>query len=135
MNRNDVYIAILGLKANFRGEDLVQKVKALGITPEIIWGIPVAEIGIERLSNYANQEQARYITGRNLTVQEISCALGHLEMYESFLNSGKRFALFLEEDADFDHTIESILDIEYNLQKYFECSLCGQHLNRSKFSQ
>ena len=113
MNHKDIYVAILGLKANFRGEELVQKVEALGITPEVIWGIPVEEIGIERLLNYANQEQARYITGRNLTVQEISCALGHLEMYESFLNSGKKIALFLEEDADFDHTLESILDIEY----------------------
>jgi GR25 family glycosyltransferase involved in LPS biosynthesis len=75
--------------------------------------MPVAEIGIERLLNYANQEQSRYITGRDLTAQEISCALGHLEMYETFLNSSKAFALFLEDDADFDERIEEVLEIEY----------------------
>lgn len=113
MKLENVYVAVLGLRSNFRGEGLVQKIEVLGIIPEIIWGIPVAEIGIERMLNYANQEQANYITGRDLTVQEISCALGHLEMYESFLNSGKEVGLFLEEDADFDEGIESILGIEY----------------------
>jgi len=113
LNRQDLHVAILGLQSNFRGEELVRKVEALGITPVVTWGIPVAEIGIERLLNYANQEQARFITGRDLTVQEISCALGHLEMYESFLNSSKAFALFMEEDADFDEKIKDILDIEY----------------------
>jgi len=113
LNREHLYVAILGLKSNFRGEELVQKVEALGITPEVIWGIPVVEVGVERLLNYANQEQARYITGRDLTVQEISCALGHLEMYESFLNSNKKIALFLEEDADFDGKLKEILGIEY----------------------
>jgi len=113
LKREDLYVGILGLQSNFRGQELARKVEALGITPVVTWGIPVAEVGIERLLNYANQEQARFITGRDLTVQEISCALGHLEMYESFLNSNKPFALFMEEDADFDENIKDILEIEY----------------------
>lgn len=113
MNRQDLYVSVLGLKTNFRGEELVRKVETLGLSPEIIWGIPAEEIGFERLLNYADQRQARYITGRDLTAHEISCALGHLEMYESFLNSGKAFALFMEEDADFDVNIEQILEIEF----------------------
>jgi GR25 family glycosyltransferase involved in LPS biosynthesis len=110
---NEIFVGILGLKSNFRGDELLRKIQALGIPPEIVWGIQVDEIGNDRLLNYASQEQARFIMGRNLTVQEISCALGHLEMYEVFLNSGKDFALFLEDDADFDDNIEEILGIEF----------------------
>jgi glycosyl transferase family 25 len=121
----ELYVGILGLKSNFRGERLVNKVKALGITPEVTWGIPVAEIGVDRLLNYVNQEQARYISGRALTLQEISCALGHLEMYESFLISDKQFALFLEDDADFDGKLIELLKIDFSQKKPAVLQLAG----------
>jgi hypothetical protein len=117
MKRNQIFVGILGLKSNFRGDQLLKKVHALGIKPEVVWGIPVAEIGIDRLRNYSNQEQAKYIMGREMTMQEVSCALGHLEMYESFLTSGKQVALFLEDDADFNENLEEILGMEYPLDR------------------
>jgi len=125
LKRQEIFVGILGLESNFRGTELVRKVEALGITPEVIWGIPVAEIGIERLLNFANQKQAFFISGRELTVQEISCALGHLELYESFLSSGKQFALFMEDDADFDEKIEEIFGINYPLEKPVVLQISG----------
>jgi GR25 family glycosyltransferase involved in LPS biosynthesis len=46
-----------------------------------------------------DQEKARLLLRRNLSYAELSCSLGHLEMYETFLLSASKWGLFLEDDS------------------------------------
>ena len=125
MTLDGLFVGVLGLKRSFRGDGLLESIQRLGLNPNVVWGISVDDVGTERLISYANQVQAKYILGRELTAQEVSCALGHLEMYEAFLNSEKDFGLFFEDDSEFDEQLNNILRIGFPSDSPFVLHLGG----------
>jgi GR25 family glycosyltransferase involved in LPS biosynthesis len=96
---NDVRAYVLGLKNKFRGAVLINDLSTLGLGPKIIWGLDVNDFEIEFLEGMIDQNKCRVILGRELSYSELSCALGHLEMYEEFLSDGPEWGVFLEDDA------------------------------------
>lgn len=125
LKNDELFVGVLGLKKSFRGDHLIESIEKLGLKPNIVWGISVGDVGADRLLNYANQVQAKYIIGRELTAQEVSCALGHLEMYEAFLNSERDFALFFEDDSEFSEELVKTLQIRFSRNSPFILHLGG----------
>jgi glycosyl transferase family 25 len=95
-----VSIYILGLKKRFRGAALQESITEFGFDSKLIEGIDASEArNQEILTQYVDQKKAKFVFGRELALSEVSCALGHLEMYETFLLSGDNWGLFLEDDV------------------------------------
>jgi GR25 family glycosyltransferase involved in LPS biosynthesis len=96
---SDVKAYVLGLKNKFRGAALINDLSTLGLGPKIVWGLDVDDFEVEFLDGMIDQNKCRAILGRELSYSELSCALGHLEMYEEFLSDGSEWGVFLEDDA------------------------------------
>jgi hypothetical protein len=90
---------VLGLEKNFRGSDLLDNLVALGLQPRVVWGLEVSMYCQEYLDSLIDQKKCKLILGRTLSHFELSCALGHLEMYEEFLADEADWGIFLEDDA------------------------------------
>ena len=89
---------ILGIKSNFRGERLIQELISYNISPKIVWGPEVSE-DISLIESHINQKFANFTIGRDIKPQEVACCLGHIRMYENFVESGDEWGLFFEDDA------------------------------------
>jgi GR25 family glycosyltransferase involved in LPS biosynthesis len=96
---NEVSTFVLGLKRNFRGIQLINQFQELGLNCKVIWGLDVFDFKVDFIENLIDQKKCRLILGRELSHFELSCALGHLEMYEEFLAQGTEWGIFLEDDA------------------------------------
>jgi hypothetical protein len=101
---------VLGLKSRFRGEELVANLIDQNLEVNVTWGIEVDEFEPEYLDSLIDQRKARYILGRRLSYGELSCALGHFEMYEKFLLTNKEWGLFFEDDAVVRNRFDATLD-------------------------
>lgn len=107
--QNTVEILILSLRRNFRGNELLQQLRSLQFDFKIIWGLEVSEFSNSFLDSMLDQSKSKLILGRKMSYGELSCALGHLEMYENFILTGKPWGLFLEDDAKILPGIEDVL--------------------------
>lgn len=101
---------VLGLKSHFRGEDLVTQLADSEIGVKIVWGLEVDKFEKNFLNSLMDNCKSRYILGRRLSFGEVSCALGHLEMYEEFLLTNKEWGLFLEDDAIVQSSFDAVLE-------------------------
>ena len=107
--QNTVEILILSLRRNFRGNELLQQLRSLQFDFKIIWGLEVSEFSNGFLDSMLDQSKSKLILGRKMSYGELSCALGHLEMYENFILTGKPWGLFLEDDSEILPGIEDVL--------------------------
>jgi len=107
--QNTVVIFILGLRRNFRGNELVQQLRSFKFDFKVIWGLEVSEFNNSFLDSMLDQSKSKLILGRKMSYGELSCALGHLEMYENFILTGKPWGLFLEDDSKILPSIEDVL--------------------------
>jgi glycosyl transferase family 25 len=89
---------ILGVEGRFRGDKLVQELMSVGQETKIIWAPPIPEV-ISQYNNPKLRDFAQFQYGRYLKAEEISCALGHRQIYENFKGLGENWALVLEDDA------------------------------------
>jgi GR25 family glycosyltransferase involved in LPS biosynthesis len=90
---------ILGVRSNYRGNPLEAQLKNLGIDFKNIWGLEVSDFDAEFLESLMDNRKSKFLRGRSLTYGELSCSLGHLEMYEEFLLTGQNWGFFLEDDT------------------------------------
>lgn len=74
--------------------------------------------------------------GRNMSAGEIACAFSHAKAYEMFLNSGKDYALILEDDAILGEFLMPFLTQgDYRKQPMFLLYHAGARVrNRTKIS-
>ncbi len=99
-------IYILGVKARFRGEQLVENLRDWGHSFEMIWG----EDARQRTKGLTPLSRAfsRIYNKREISVGEFCCFSGHQIILETFLASGSQWALILEEDAEIVRDISEI---------------------------
>jgi glycosyl transferase family 25 len=90
---------VLGLQDSFRGKSLENFLHNRGLNPEIIYGIDGKDFTEKDLKKIYSSRRAKVIMGRNLANSEIACALGHIEIYKKFIESGDEWALILEDDT------------------------------------
>jgi hypothetical protein len=89
---------ILGVEGRFRGDKLVQELMNVGQETKVIWAPPIPEV-ISQYNNPKLRNFAQFQYGRYLKAEEISCTLGHRQIYENFKGLGENWALVLEDDA------------------------------------
>jgi GR25 family glycosyltransferase involved in LPS biosynthesis len=89
-------IFILGVKKRFRGKSLVSEINRQSGNCQIHWAKTIEEVQDSVLSSIAFQ----YFTiGRELKFEEISCALGHNDIYMTILSQNLPWAIVLEDDV------------------------------------
>lgn len=102
---------VLGLKDNWRGSAVVERIAALGFEPEIVWGIDGrAEFTNKPLHALYDDTACQVLLGRSLAVGELACVLGHARMYQQFLASGAGWALFVEDDTELLDGVTAVVD-------------------------
>ncbi len=121
---------VLGIESHFRGEEVVDFLRKKDIETCVVWGMEARTFGEDLITRLANQDQARFLIGRDLTVGEISCSLGHLEMYERFLLTGRPVGLFLEDDVVVDFELIDFLNGFVDVGDPLIVSLAG-YLNKN----
>ena len=101
-----VPLFVLGVRSNYRGKLLESQLQNLGLQYKNIWGIEISDFDTQFLESMLDSRKSKFLRGRRLTHGELSCSLGHLEMYEEFLLTHKQWGFFLEDDIslnpDFD---------------------------------
>jgi GR25 family glycosyltransferase involved in LPS biosynthesis len=126
MKMQDLNAYVLGLEEKFRGNQLLDDLAKNDVTFEVVYGISQKEVPKELFDQYVDQKRAKFLQGRELTFGEFSCALGHLEMIERFLDSNLRLGLFLEDDAIIDFgAVENILAQVIETDRPFVLQLGG----------
>ncbi len=106
-------IYILGLKSRYRGLRLEESLKLCGLEFENVWGPPVESLTAVQIQS-AMSDFSFFTINRSLKKEEIACCIGHISMYRNFAESGKEWALFLEDDAILLSDPSNLL---YGLQK------------------
>jgi GR25 family glycosyltransferase involved in LPS biosynthesis len=104
-----VSLYMLSLKNRFRAQNLVNFLDTNKLHYKIIWALEPGDFPRDFLNSLVDQRKAKYLLGRNLSLSEVSCSLGHFEMYEEFLSSKSEWGLFLEDDAMLSSGIHKLL--------------------------
>ena len=91
-------IYILGVPRNFRGESLCKSLQDFGMTIEIVSG-PEVHTDFDLIQKLTNNEYAKFTIRRTIKPQEVACCIGHIRMYQKFLESNSEWGVFLEDDA------------------------------------
>ena len=105
-NNQLVPFFVLGVRSNYRGNLLESQLKNLGVVYKNVWGLEVSDFDTEFLESLMNKKKSKFLRGRGLTYGELSCSLGHLEMYEEFLLTNKNWGFFLEDDTTLDQSFD-----------------------------
>ncbi len=100
---------VLGVKSNFRGENLIRDLTSYNLSPKVVWGLKVPE-DESIITAHTDQKFANFAIDRDVKPQEVACCLGHIRMYESFFDSGDEWGLFFEDDAILKLDPTSILE-------------------------
>lgn len=110
------HVWILGQKTNYRGENLERQLKFYNILYSNFWTHSEDKTYLKQLSiKELNFQTFQY--GRQLLENEISCSLGHIGIYETFLRTNYDWALILEDDAVVNLGLNVFLD---NLKQHTE---------------
>ncbi len=94
-----VGIFILGVPSKFRGKALEEQIKGFGLSYTLVEGIDGTTLDAEASLQIVDRaiSEARY--GREITVAEACCTLGHRRVAEHLIESPYDWALVLEDDA------------------------------------
>ena len=90
---------ILGTRFGYRGKNLESELHFRGIKFLNIWGFDYRSTSTDVIKRRVLVKESRHLIGRNLSLGEICCALGHQEIYKKFLATSEPWALVLEDDA------------------------------------
>jgi len=90
-------IYILGLRHNFRGDQLYDFLKKQNFDVEVFWGYTSDDL--LELRSFTNVRKSEFLYGRNLTWPEIACTLGHRKILEKAISENLDSVLILEDDV------------------------------------
>ena len=107
---NQIGVYILGVKNQFRGKELLKSLDRIQIEPTIVWG-PDLDSDMVQISEATNQKFAKFTIRRKIKLEEVACCIGHLRMYEVFLENDLEWGLFLEDDVILNDAVVAIFSI------------------------
>ncbi len=122
MDKFPVYI--LGLRNRYRGKNLEEALKSYGIGYEIYWGIDGT---VSSDSNHIPKGinlVSRFLSRPNMSIGELCCAQGHLNIYRKFIETGADWALVFEDDAVLTSDPHSVIE---DLDRFPNSSLLTLH--------
>jgi len=89
---------ILGIRSNFRGDSLIKTLRNYGIDVEVHYGIDASK-NRTYLATRIDQRASILLQRREMGLTEVACALGHMEIWQRFMEQGEQWALVCEDDA------------------------------------
>ena len=97
----NVGIWILGIKHKYRGSELESQLAESLFEFKNLWGVDAVNENLEDTAEYKkiDLDFAKVLLGRNMSPGEIACAIGHLRIYQEFMETNLEWALILEDDA------------------------------------
>jgi len=105
---------ILGIKRNFRGEDLFNCIEATGFDVEIVWGVDAT---LDPLKEFRDDSKSQFFYRRKLTNGEIACTLGHRMIAKKAQLDHVDIAIVLEDDVQISSPVDVVSSVEDMPQK------------------
>jgi glycosyl transferase family 25 len=110
-----IKIFIINLKNEFdRRKHIVNELKKLNLEFEIYFAKKGSELTKKEITLYSKKEAFKN-ENRDLSLDEISCALSHIKIYKKIVESKYRLSLILEDDVVINR---NLLNIFKNLNKF-----------------
>jgi glycosyl transferase family 25 len=110
-----IKIFIINLKNEVdRRKHIVNELKKLNLEFEIYFAKKGSELTKKEITLYSKKEAFKN-ENRDLSLDEISCALSHIKIYEKIIESKYRLSLILEDDVVIN---KNLLNIFKNLNKF-----------------
>jgi glycosyl transferase, family 25 len=110
-----IKIFIINLKNEFdRRKHIVNELKKLNLEFEIYFAKKGSELTNKEITLYS-QKKAFKNENRDLSLDEISCALSHIKIYKKICESKYKLSLILEDDVVIN---KDLLNIFKNLNKF-----------------
>jgi glycosyl transferase family 25 len=110
-----IKIFIINLKNEFdRRKHIVNELKKLNLEFEIYFAKKGSELTKKEITLYSKKEAFKN-ENRDLSLDEISCALSHIKIYKKIIESKYRLSLILEDDVVIN---KNLLNIFKNLNKF-----------------
>ena len=108
VDNNDVIVYFINMdKSKERLNHILPYVQGLGLSFERIPGVDGNKLSDEEIKEVLDAKSyslvaTRYSRPDFIRKGVVGCSLGHLKAWETFLKSNYKFALILEDDAEFD---------------------------------
>jgi glycosyl transferase family 25 len=110
-----IKIFVINLKNEFdRRKHIVNELKKLNLEFEIYFAKKGSELTEKEISLYSKKEAFKN-ENRDLSLDEISCALSHIKIYKKIFKSKYKLSLILEDDVVIN---KNLLNIFKNLNKF-----------------
>jgi glycosyl transferase, family 25 len=110
-----IKIFIINLKNEFdRREHIINELKKLNLRFEIYFAKKGTELSTKEIALYSKKEAFKN-ENRDLSLDEISCALSHIKIYKKIVKSKYKLSLILEDDVVIN---KNLLNIFKNLNKF-----------------
>jgi glycosyl transferase family 25 len=110
-----IKIFIINLKNEFgRRKHIVNELKKLNLKFEIFYAKKGSGLSKKEIALYSKKEAFKN-ENRDLSLDEISCALSHIKIYKKIVESKYRLSLILEDDVVIN---KNLLSIFKNLNKF-----------------
>ena len=110
-----IKIFIINLKNEFdRREHIINELKKLNLRFEIYFAKKGSELSKKEIALYSKKEAFKN-ENRDLSLDEISCALSHIKIYKKIVKSKYKLSLILEDDVVIN---KNLLNIFKNLNKF-----------------
>jgi GR25 family glycosyltransferase involved in LPS biosynthesis len=122
---------MLGLTGDrFRGQGLLSRLQALGISCTFVEGIDARVAPAGALGSRVDQKAALLAYGPRLSDGVVACAIGHQMMYRRFVESHADWALILEDDAELYHDPRLLMGA---LRGVYKPTIVQLNVNRSPY--
>lgn len=104
MDNNRFFTQIITLNGEFRSKKLSNILDLQGIKYSIANGFLISDEDFES-EKYHNKKISKLITQRNISKNEVGCAMAHMNATRLFLNSSSPFGIIFEDDAEINAVI------------------------------
>ncbi|MDX2426195.1 MAG: glycosyltransferase family 25 protein [Cycloclasticus sp.] len=104
------------------------------LSSEFIKAIDGRLLGACEISGVYSKKKTIGSIGRELSANEIGCALSHKGVYQKIVDEGIELALILEDDVDFDKELLDVLNLVDKFPADWEIVLLGHHAGASRQS-
>ena len=93
------FTQIISTQNIIRSKNLVSKLTGMGLVPKISPGVVPTENDFNA-GLYHSAFQSKLLLQRKMQIGEVGCALAHRNALSNFLNSGHKFGIIFEDDAE-----------------------------------
>lgn len=90
---------VLGVPDQFRGDVLVEHLRALGFETRVVWGRSGASATRGDIDALLDSRRSAIAFGRELTPSEVCCVEGHARILREVAAANSDWALVLEDDV------------------------------------